>query len=172
MEDEILERNKNINRGFRKLRVWKNAIELYVFVSKLMKSKKNISFKVKDQIEAAAISISSNISEGYCRRSINEYLQHLNIANGSSGELYTQMFALYKADQITKDEFDQFDERHYRAENQLLKLQAEVQNKRNKGDWEDSFVTKLNERLEEKILEGWKHKNWKDGSIRTGRLEA
>ena len=61
MEDSVLERNRNINRGFRKLRVWQDAIELYVFVSKLMRSKKNISFKIKDQVEAAAISISSNI---------------------------------------------------------------------------------------------------------------
>src|SRR4030066_1684276 len=134
MEDSVLERNRNINRGFRKLRVWQDAIELYVFVSKLMRSKKNISFKIKDQVEAAAISISSNIAEGYCRRSINEYLQHLNIANGSSGELYTQMYAIHKADQITKDEFDQFDERHYRTENQLLRLQAQIQNKREKGE--------------------------------------
>ena len=32
MENEVLERNKNLNRGFRKLRVWQEAIELYVFV--------------------------------------------------------------------------------------------------------------------------------------------
>ena len=92
-----------------------------------------------------AMLLEMNISrgkEGYCRRSINEYLQHLNIANGSSGELYTQMYAIHKADQITKDEFDQFDERHYRTENQLLRLQAQIQNKREKGEWEDSFVTK------------------------------
>ena len=31
-EDEVLERNKNLNRGFRKLRVWREAVELYVFV--------------------------------------------------------------------------------------------------------------------------------------------
>jgi hypothetical protein len=30
MEDEVVERNKNLNRGFRKLRVWREAIELYV----------------------------------------------------------------------------------------------------------------------------------------------
>jgi len=142
MEDSVIERNRNINRGFRKLRVWQDAIEVYVFVSKLMKSKKNLSFKVKDQIEAAAISISSNISEGYCRRSINEYLQHLNIANGSSGEVYAQMYAVYKSGEISKEEFDRFDDLHYKTENQLLRLQAEIQDKRKKGEWEDSFVTK------------------------------
>lgn len=29
--DELLERNKNLNRGFRKLQVWRGAVELYVF---------------------------------------------------------------------------------------------------------------------------------------------
>ena len=32
MDEELLNRNRNINRGFRKLEVWKEAIELYVFV--------------------------------------------------------------------------------------------------------------------------------------------
>jgi len=35
MEDEVLERNKNLNRGFRKLRVWREAIELYVFENEI-----------------------------------------------------------------------------------------------------------------------------------------
>jgi hypothetical protein len=34
MNEELTNRNKNINRGFRKLEVWKEAIELYVFVAK------------------------------------------------------------------------------------------------------------------------------------------
>ena len=35
-EDEILKRNKNLNRGFRKLEVWKEAIELYAFEKKVL----------------------------------------------------------------------------------------------------------------------------------------
>lgn len=31
MGDEVLGRNKNLNRGFRKLRVWREEIDLYVF---------------------------------------------------------------------------------------------------------------------------------------------
>lgn len=33
-EGVILERNKNLNRGFRKLNVWREAIELYAFESR------------------------------------------------------------------------------------------------------------------------------------------
>ena len=35
-QDEVLERNKNLNRGFRKLVVWRKAIELYVFVKQAL----------------------------------------------------------------------------------------------------------------------------------------
>jgi len=72
MEDEVLERNKNLNRGFRKLHVWREAIELYVFVKEVLSEIKGLSFKIRDQILASAFSIHSNTAEGYCRRSIKE----------------------------------------------------------------------------------------------------
>jgi len=48
--DEILERNKNLNRGFRKLNVWREAIDLYVFEKKILDKIRGISFKIKDQV--------------------------------------------------------------------------------------------------------------------------
>jgi len=44
----------------------------------------------------AAVSIPSNISEGYSRKNLKEYLQFLRVAYGSSAELETQLI-------ITKD---------------------------------------------------------------------
>ncbi len=60
MEDEVLERNKTLNRGFRKLKVWREAVELYAFEKKVLGEVKGISFKIKDQILGSAFSISSN----------------------------------------------------------------------------------------------------------------
>ena len=37
MDERLLNRNRNINRGFRKLVVWQEAIELYVFVKEKIK---------------------------------------------------------------------------------------------------------------------------------------
>jgi len=68
---------KNINRGFKKLRVWQDAISLYVLACKIF-SKFPFEFKkVAANSIGAAHSISRNISEGYCRRSLKEYLNHL-----------------------------------------------------------------------------------------------
>ena len=68
MEDEVLERNKNLNRGFRKLRVWREAVELYVFEKKVLGQIKGISFKIKDQVLDSAFSISSNLAKSLARK--------------------------------------------------------------------------------------------------------
>ena len=75
--EKYIDKNKNINRGFRKLEVWKEAIELYSFIKKAIKDINQISFKVKAQIEDSALSVSSNIAEGYCRRYLKENIRRL-----------------------------------------------------------------------------------------------
>jgi len=140
MGDEVLERNKNLNRGFRKLNVWRDAVDLYAFEKKLLDQIKSISFKIKDQILDSAFSISSNIAEGYCRRSIKEYIQFVNVALGSCGENYSQMYALLKSQEISKDIFDDFDTRHYAVENKLVNLAKALSKKVKTGkDWNSDY---------------------------------
>jgi hypothetical protein len=65
---------KNINRGFKKLRVWNDAIGLYVLACEtLLKLPYQIGKVTANSIDAAH-SISRNVAEGYCRRSLKEYL--------------------------------------------------------------------------------------------------
>ena len=140
MEDYILERNKNLNRGFRKLRVWREAIDLYAFEKKALAQIKGISFKIRDQILDSGFSISSNLAEGYCRRSIKEYIQFVNIALGSAGENYSQMYALLKSEEISQGMFDEFDERHYSVENKLINLAKSLSKKaRNDQYWNSDY---------------------------------
>ncbi|MFH2032752.1 MAG: four helix bundle protein, partial [Bacteroidota bacterium] len=75
MDIELLNRNKNINRGFRELIVWQESSELYKIVKNKIRSLKNVPFKVCAQVEDSMFSVSSNIAEGYCRRSIKENIQ-------------------------------------------------------------------------------------------------
>lgn len=65
MADEIpiIERYKNINRGFRKLEVWQEAVELFVLVRKKTRTLKSLNFKVLEQIESSAFSVPFNIAE-------------------------------------------------------------------------------------------------------------
>ena len=140
MEDEVLERNKNLNRGFRKLNVWREAIELYAFEKKILGEVKGLPFKIRDQVLDSGFSISSNTAEGYCRKSIKEYIQFVNVALGSAGENYSQMYALLTSGEISQDTFDEFDKRHYSIETKLINLAKALARRMKTGqDWNSDY---------------------------------
>ncbi|MDR3557241.1 MAG: four helix bundle protein [Syntrophobacteraceae bacterium] len=79
-------------QSFKELRVWQEAKALAVDVYKATASGKvRRDFSLKDQMQRSAISIASNISEGYERKSDAEFLRFLHIAKGSLSELITQV---------------------------------------------------------------------------------
>jgi four helix bundle protein len=51
----------------------------------------------------AAVSIASNIAEGYERGTNKEFIRYLNIAKGSAGELRTQLYIAKEIDVITPE---------------------------------------------------------------------
>ncbi len=53
-------------------------------------------FGLKDQMRRAAVSISTNIAEGFERRSRKEYLNFLNIAKGSTGEMRSLLYVAFQ----------------------------------------------------------------------------
>ena len=130
---------KNINRGFKQLRVWNDAIDLYILTSGiLMNSPFELKKTVANCIDASH-SISRNIAEGYSRRSIKEYLNFLNYALGSSGEFHSSIYSFLKAGQISKEEFEQIDEIHYKTENELTQLIKSLQKKMKEGHWDETL---------------------------------
>jgi 23S rRNA-intervening sequence protein len=80
---------KNKNRGFQQLRVWQGAITLYVETCQLFRPQVFEMKRVVGQAIASADSVHRNIAEGYCRRSIREYIQHLYVALGSPATMLT-----------------------------------------------------------------------------------
>jgi four helix bundle protein len=70
---------RNLNSGFKKLRVWQDALSLYVMAYDLFSNSPFELKKVASNCIDAAHSVSRNIAEGYCRRSLKEYLNPLNI---------------------------------------------------------------------------------------------
>jgi four helix bundle protein len=130
---------KNVNRGFKRLNVWKDSVLLYIMACKVFAKFPFELKKISANSIDAAHSISRNISEGYCRRSLKEYLNHLNIALGSCGEFHSCYESCRQADQITKEEYEELDALHFKVENQLLKLIISLQRKQKGGKWEDTF---------------------------------
>jgi len=122
-----------------KLEVWNDGMEIFQFSFNLLSKIHNLDFKLKSQILDAAQSISSNIAEGYCRRSITEYLLFLNIALGSTGELLTRVIGLKEINLLTENVFDEFDKKHYEVENKLLSLIRSLQIKQQDGSWDQQI---------------------------------
>jgi len=87
-------------------------------------------------------SVHRNIAEGYCRRSINEYVQHLYVALGSLGESVSGITACLAAEQLTAEDAECLDALAFRLENGLLKLVASLEEKRDAGEWSDSLILK------------------------------
>jgi four helix bundle protein len=126
---------RNINRGFKKLRVWKDAVSLYVLACKILTRFPFELKKVASNAIDAAHSISRNVSEGYCRRGLKEYLNYLNIALGSCGEFHSSYCSFHKAGQITNEEYEELDELHYKVENGLIRLVESLQKKKRNGEF-------------------------------------
>ena len=133
---------KNKNRGYQQLRVWQDAIEFYRLTSQVFRKLPYELKRVASQAIAASDSVHRNIAEGYCRKSIREYLNFLNIALSSLGENVSGFHAYHEAGQITEDDFTALNQLAYKIENGLLKLVESLERKKLDGDWVDTLIVK------------------------------
>lgn len=79
-------------------------------------------FGLRDQIRRAAVSIASNIAEGYARDSGVEFKRFLAIARGSAAEIKTQLYIGLDLGYIGQADFDGFYERIDRISRMLTGL--------------------------------------------------
>src|SRR3989344_4380713 len=79
-------------KSYKELIVWQKAMqlveEIFILTDNFPKSE---IYGIISQMRRAAISIPSNIAEGYGRKSAREYSQFYSIAYGSALELETQL---------------------------------------------------------------------------------
>jgi len=67
---------------------------------------KDEKFGLVSQLRRAAVSIPSNISEGYYRKADADFLNFLHIAYGSAAELETQFLIAVRRKYITQEQFE------------------------------------------------------------------
>ena len=94
-------------KTYRDLIVWQKAMVLVTEIYKVSKSfPRREDYGLTSQLRRCAVSIPSNIAEGYGRHSRNEYIRFLQIASGSLYELQTQLEIAANLGYLKKDEFE------------------------------------------------------------------
>ena len=93
---------KTIN-CFEDLEIWKMGMRISVKIYEIMKNNKD--YGLKDQMQRAAVSVPSNIAEGFEQQTNKEFIQFLYIAKGSCGELRTQLYLAKELNYIDKEDY-------------------------------------------------------------------
>ena len=88
-------------KGFEGLDVWQKSCLIAVDMYSAFRNCRD--FGLKDQVCRAAVSIPSNIAEGYERNSPRDFIRFLNIAKGSCGELRTQIYIAKELEYLDAD---------------------------------------------------------------------
>ena len=94
---------------FENIKAWQEAMALVRMVYEAVKSDKGFSsdYRFREQVQSAAVSIMSNIAEGFPRRSMKEFTQFLFIAKGSAAEVQSQLYVALDQGYITQEKFDE-----------------------------------------------------------------
>ncbi len=85
--------------GFKKLQVWHEAIDFaseVMDICELLQQKKK-HYRLLDQVEGSAASVSANIAEGRGRNTEKEFRQFLCIARGSLYETLSFLYLFYRS---------------------------------------------------------------------------
>lgn len=86
------ENKQGPGESFRNLAVWQRAVEMTLEIYKLTAAFPDYErFGLTNQLRRAAVSVASNIAEGYGRATRGEYVQFLGHARGSVSEVETQL---------------------------------------------------------------------------------
>jgi len=96
---------------FEDIEAWKKGRELRKAVYRHSKGGEFArDFALKDQIRRAAISVTSNIAEGFERGGNREFLQFLSNSKGSCGEVRDQLYVALDEGYISEGEFSALQE--------------------------------------------------------------
>ena len=116
---------------FEDIEAWKEARILTRQIYKLSKRGSfSKDFGLRDQICRAAISIMSNIAEGYESQASGTFIRYLKIAKGSAGELRSQLYIALDQSYISSSEFESLCDLCKKISSQLANLKIYLENQK------------------------------------------
>lgn len=96
--------------NFKELRVWQRGVALATEIYRITKKTPFArDYGLSNQIQRAAVSISSNIAEGDERGTNKESIRYFHIAKGSAAEVITQLNIAFNIDYIDKGTLKQLE---------------------------------------------------------------
>ncbi|HMK64178.1 MAG TPA: four helix bundle protein [Thermodesulfobacteriota bacterium] len=96
-------------RNYKELKVWEKSYQLCLEIYRIAEGFPKIEiYGLISQMRRAALSIPSNIAEGYGRKTLPEYLRFLYIAYGSVCELETQIILSGDLGYIKENQLSKF----------------------------------------------------------------
>ena len=96
-------------RDLTNLDAWKESHKLVLMTYRITKKfPKGEIFNLISQMRRCAVSISSNIAEGFSRQSYKEKVQFYSISLGSTTELQNQFIIARDLGYITQGEYEEF----------------------------------------------------------------
>jgi four helix bundle protein len=95
-------------KNFEDLESWKDARALTRAIYQLTRDPKfSKDFGLRDQIRRAAVSIMSNIAEGFERGGNQEFVQFLYVAKASCGEVRSQLYVALDQSYVTQKDCEE-----------------------------------------------------------------
>jgi four helix bundle protein len=117
-------------KSFRDLMVWQKAMDLVVLVYEITKQfPVDERYALSSQVKRAAVSVPSNIAEGYGRCSTADYIRFLQNALGSVYELQTQLELTVRLKFVRLDEVKESLALCAEIEKMLIALSAKLRAK-------------------------------------------
>jgi four helix bundle protein len=110
-------------KSFEEIEAWKGARELTRKIYALS-NKGNFSkdLGLKSQIRRSAVSVMSNIAEGFESETQGTFIRYLNVAKGSAGELRSQLYVARDQAYITNTCFYSLCDQSKKISSQIAKL--------------------------------------------------
>jgi four helix bundle protein len=117
---------------FEDLDVWKRARELANLVYEFSNSGEFAhDFGLRDQLRRAAVSVMSNIAEGFESQTQATFIKYLGYAKASSGELRAQLYLALDRKYILPEQFKETSEIAVVCSKQITKLSQYLESQPN-----------------------------------------
>jgi len=110
-------------KDYKELEVWKKGIEIVDFVYEITsKFPKEERYGLAGQMQRAAVSIPSNIAEGFARHHTKEYQQFCYVSLGSCAELETQSIIAHRRKYVSNEDVARLGEQLNHESRMLMNL--------------------------------------------------